>query len=205
MSSTTSDTIDEQTFVKAYLHLLKVKGPAKLSDDYVVDPGTLGAKPVVLLPQMPVAKRKTKSDESSKTISEVKVSVKSVRNPKFSLILDHVHSNDTILSVKERLLGDPDGPLSDHGYEICNLRFLIKGKVIGDSKTMEEVAESGVVSFVVMVSAPTADSRAHEEPEVHTPVMPTEAEWSKIYVELKKVLGPDRGEAIFNDIRSRYP
>lgn len=108
---------------------------------------------------MPVAKLK-KSKISSDPKITATISLKSIRTPKFSTQITNIPLTNTILTVKEALLKDKDLGLPAE-LTPASLKFLIKGKVVTDSKLVESVVsddENGhkFASFTVMISAPSS-------------------------------------------------
>ncbi|ANB12682.1 Mdy2p [Sugiyamaella lignohabitans] len=166
---------------------------------------------------MPQAKKKTLQSDDSKTESSVSVTLKSIRNPKFVISFDDVPANDTVLSIKERLVGDPDGPLAEGGYATSNVRLLIKGKVISDSKTVGEVSTATEgsdelsVSFVAMISQPDKEAISNkkevgseEEPEPVLPTVLSEAAWNDIHTTLQKHLSHDEARVALQKFKSTF-
>lgn len=137
----------------------------------------------------------------------VKVNLKSIRSPKFSVSVDNVAVSNNILMVKEQLLGDPDGPLADTNYQVTNLRFLIKGKVISDATSLEDVIgqDESELSFTVMLTQPPEPpSPEGEESPVPQTLEINESLWADIRGVIVKRLGEAQGEKVFVKLRSSW-
>jgi hypothetical protein len=151
---------------------------------------------------MPNAKKKKDVGDALRQQRYVKVALKSIRNPKFSVALEDIQTSDSILMVKERLLGDPDGPLADMNYQVSNIKFLVSGKVISDSRSLEDVAgEEPLVSFTVLLTQPS------DEPEIAPPSNNLEINenlWADIKGVIVKRLGESQGEKVYTRLKSSW-
>jgi hypothetical protein len=151
---------------------------------------------------MPNAKKKKDVGDALRQQRYVKIALKSIRNPKFSVALEDIQTSDSILMVKERLLGDPDGPLADMNYHVSNIKFLVGGKVISDSRSLEDVAgEEPLVSFTVLLTQPS------DEPEIAPPSNNLEINenlWADIKGVIVKRLGESQGEKVYTRLKSSW-
>ncbi|KAK9479593.1 hypothetical protein V1514DRAFT_327643 [Lipomyces japonicus] len=163
-----SAAVDEVTFAKAFLHLLSGQ-PLAYPDDFVGDQTSFTVRPsLVTLPHMPTAKIKRRAQqdkvkqEQQQNHDEIDdgnhhshkatlITVKSLRPPKFALeFANQVAFTDTILSVKSLVS-------EQAGVPVAGLKFLIKGKVVPDTKSVEEIVDDeGNAAIMVMVTASTA-------------------------------------------------
>lgn len=91
-------------------------------------------KNVVKLPPLPADAKYTLPPVSGSRVMKLK----SIRTPKFELQYA-VPNTDTIFSIKERLLTDPNSPLSKDGFYISGVRLLVKAKVLPDCKQVSEL------------------------------------------------------------------
>jgi hypothetical protein len=145
----------------------------------------------------------------------VNVQLKSIKGVKFtwSLVAD---TDTTVLSVKERLLQDPEAPLADAipPYGVSNLRFLIKGKVIPDLKQLDELAEEPVdgelrIAFTVMVSEPQSTESSHSDAARPSDMLSNETNlvlddnlWADIRRLLVSRLGEARASAVYTQFKN---
>lgn len=156
---------------------------------------------------MPQAKKKpvdqSTQAQNAKELSEstVEVTLKSIKEPKFTITLPDISTTTTVLRLKEQILGDPDGPFADIAgdeyYEVSNIRCLVKGKVVPDLKTVGEYEVEGALNMVVMVSAPTGKRQEKQSTDID------QALWSGI----KQVVIQARGEqgvAIFHRLQAAW-
>lgn len=104
-------------------------------------------KPVVKLPPLPAGLAYTLPPASGSRV----IKLKSLRSPKFELTYA-VPSQDSVFSLKERLLTDPDSPLSDGKHNINCVRLLIKARVISDTKQIAELSSEELSVVVSSVS-----------------------------------------------------
>lgn len=179
--------MDETTFAKAFISLLKTTGGKVLQDDYVVM--DLPNKPLVALPEMPQPKRKiarTAGDSSTITVN-----LKSIKPPKFNLS-KVVSASDTVYALKKELLSDSSTGLTD-AHSVDDIRLLIKGKVITNSKVLNDLVTDGSINFTVMVAAPKPKEDAEPEPELPSATV-SEKSWAEIGEILTRDLGPVEGQ-----------
>lgn len=85
---------------------------------------------------------------------QVKVSLRSIRNPKFSVEYE-VPDTDSIFAVKERLLTDPNGPLQGTEFSIAGIRLMIKSRAVSDTRQLRELSST---EFTVMLLNSSTDS-----------------------------------------------
>lgn len=151
---------------------------------------------------MPNAKKKKEMVPKETKSRCINITLKSIRNPKFNITLEDVQASDNILMIKERLLGDPDGPLADMNYGVSNIKFLISGKVINDMRSLEDVAgDKSLVSFTVLLTQPT------EEPELQEAMEEVEINdslWAEIRGVIVKRLGDSRGDKVFTRLKNSW-
>ncbi|KAK9323862.1 hypothetical protein V1517DRAFT_319124 [Lipomyces orientalis] len=196
-------TVDEETFCKAFLHLLSNQS-LQYPDDYAVDPKLLGPRPgLVLLPHMRYPKqRKLKSQTES--IPTASLTIKSLRPPHFSATLDAPYS-DTILSLKTEVVEETGLPFSA-------LKLLVKGKVLPDTRTVGEIVDDkGKATIMVLVAAGTIPAPATaaeaakaeaEEMEIDDDI--TDDVWSVIEAAVVGKLGEIKGRKVMERIRKGY-
>lgn len=153
---------------------------------------------------MPVAKlKKSKVTADSKITATI--SLKSIRTPKFSTSVNNIPLTSTILSVKEALLSDKSLGLPAE-LTPASLKFLVKGKVVTDSKLVESVVsddENGhkSASFTVMISTPSpvAEAEAEPEPEPSPESVPSylqPAVWEPLVQELAKSISDSEAKEL---------
>ncbi|KAK9236693.1 hypothetical protein V1525DRAFT_378867 [Lipomyces kononenkoae] len=196
-------TVDEDTFCRAFLQLLSNQ-PLHHHDDYAVDPKLLGARTgLVLLPQMRFPKaRKVKSGLQS--IPTGSLTVKSLRPPHFSISIAAPY-NDIILSIKTKVAEETRLPISA-------LKILAKGKVLPDTRTVEEIVDDqGTASLMVMVAAGAtpapgpevvAEETKMEAMEIDDDV--TDDVWTVIEAAVVGKLGEVKGHQVMDRIRRGY-
>lgn len=100
-------------------------------------------KPMTLL-GMPVELSSASVPEPSK----ITVKLKSIRAPKFSVSYT-AWSNDSVFSLKERLVSDPEKPMGDAQHGLSSIRLLLKSKAVGDTKALRDLPSH---DFTVMFS-----------------------------------------------------
>lgn len=148
---------------------------------------------------MPKAKVK-KNRSTGSSVSNIKVTLKSIKTPKFTTTLE-CKSSDTIHSVKEKL-GE-----TEHvkGYAPSSFRFLIKGKVVSDTKLLNELSEDGSdLNFTVMVKKQDDTSTPEPEPQAVVDLKKDDPAWSDIKQVLIKRLGEADGARIYTSMHSKY-
>ncbi|KAK9328864.1 hypothetical protein V1520DRAFT_344945 [Lipomyces starkeyi] len=199
-------TVDEDTFCKAFLQLLSNQ-PLHYPDDYAVDPKLLGARPgLVLLPHMRFPKSKKPKSESTSTPA-ASLTIKSLRPPHFSISVDAAY-NDIILSIKTKVVEETRLPISA-------LKFLAKGKVLPDTRTVGEIVDDhGKATIMVMVAAgatpapaTVAEETKTEEMEIDDDVADdgiTDAVWSMIETAVFGNLGESKGQKVMDRIKRGY-
>lgn len=106
-------------------------------------------KPVVKLPALPP----NLSYELPPAVGSRVIKLKSLRSPKFELQYA-VPAQESVFSLKERLLTDPDSPLAGGKYNVGGVRILIKARVIADSRQINELPSD---ELTVVISS-TAES-----------------------------------------------
>lgn len=205
MASVTSP-MPESNFAKAYLHLLHMSREAPVFSDTHV-----AARPqpssLCILSKMPAAKKQTKRVSSSLSSSSspsegagtpagaagsrlIKVTVKSIKAPKFVLTMDDVPASETVLDLKQRIVklkggemvataGDAAAAAAAANVNVnvdaaASIRLLVKGKVMQDSKSLDAVAgDDDAVSFMAMISAVPAaaapPAQVDADPEIEPP------------------------------------
>lgn len=149
---------------------------------------------------MPVAKlKKSKVTADSKITATI--SLKSIRAPKFSTSVNNIPLTSTILSVKEALLSDKSLGLPAE-LTPASLKFLVKGKVVTDSKLVESVVsddENGhkSASFTVMISTPSPVAEAEPEPSPESvPSYLQPAVWEPLVQELAKSISDSEAKEL---------
>lgn len=146
----------------------------------------------------------------------IKVTVKSIKAPKFVVSFEKVATSDSILDLKQQIFETQGRELfgGANADPAASIRLLIKGKVISDSKVLSDLAPVGVeeLSFVAMVSvvlakpSPSAGSNDEdpvvEVPEVASkPVVIDAALWSDIGKLLIIKLGSGAGSSALNKLK----
>ncbi|KAK6351023.1 hypothetical protein TWF718_004201 [Orbilia javanica] len=156
----------EIDFAKSVLISLSSK-PITIAPDHVEDLRKLPPRALFTLPKLPttMSKPRDPSQPASATVH-----LKTLRPPQFiNESLESHPLSSTVQSIKS-LIESKTGVPSD------KLRLMIKGKILGDSKTLSEITEDGgEVTISVMVtggytvpaagpsSAPSADTAAVAE------------------------------------------
>ncbi|KAF3178832.1 hypothetical protein TWF173_008024 [Orbilia oligospora] len=143
----------EIDFAKSVLITLSSK-PVTIAPDHVEDLRKLPPRALFTLPKLPttMSKPRDPSQPASATIH-----LKTLRPPQFiNESLESHPLSSTVQSIKT-IIEAKTGVPSD------KLRLMIKGKILGDSKTLSEIAEDGgEVTISVMVTGgytvPTAGS-----------------------------------------------
>ncbi|KAK6361742.1 hypothetical protein TWF730_005456 [Orbilia blumenaviensis] len=145
----------EIDFAKSVLITLSSK-PVTIAPDHVEDLRKLPPRALFTLPKLPLTMSKPR--DPSKPASAT-VHLKTLRPPQFiNESLESHPLSSTIQSIKS-VIESKTGVPSD------KLRLMIKGKILGDSKTLSEVVEDGgEVTISVMVTGgytiPTAGASA---------------------------------------------
>ncbi|KAK9390131.1 hypothetical protein V1515DRAFT_593038 [Lipomyces mesembrius] len=191
-------TVDEDIFCKAFLQLLSNQ-PLHYPDDYTVDPKLLGASPgLVLLPHMRLPKAKKQKSETTSTPA-ASLTIKSLRPPHFSISLDAAY-NDIILSIKAKVAEDTRLPISA-------LKFLSKGKVLPDTRTVGEIVDDqGKATIMVMVATGATPSPAAvaEESKMEIDDDVTDALWTVVEAAVVGNLGEVKGQKVMDRIKRGY-
>ncbi|KAJ8104326.1 hypothetical protein POJ06DRAFT_205379 [Lipomyces tetrasporus] len=192
-------TVDEETFCKAFLHLLSNQ-PLQHPDDYAVDPKLLGPRSgLVLLPHMRVPKQKKLKSET-KSIQTASLTIKTLRPPHFSASFDAPY-NDTILSIKTEVVEETGLPMS-------KLKFLVKGKVLPDTRTVGEIVDDKGKATIMVMVAPGATTTAKEveaeEEEMEIDDDITDDVWSAIEAAVVGKLGEVKASKVMERIRTGY-
>lgn len=149
---------------------------------------------------------KKRHTETSVSKSSVNVQLKSIKGVKFTWATK-IESDSTVLAVKEKLIQEASGPLKGTGatYAPDNLRFLIKGKVVPDLKTLDDIATADdngdlSVAFTVMVSEPTGAATPDSEPVSPAPKSLDDSAWA----EINRVLVDRLGEAGASTVLAKF-
>lgn len=176
----------EREFASNYLALLSVSdAKASIPADYkkdIKDISTLGIK----LPNLPNPKKQTASTSSG---SDIDVSFKSIKPPRFNVSFKSASTN-TIFEVKTTLAKQDELA----GIQPSQIKLLVKGKVIQDSVLLSSITnEEQSVSFTVMInkdSSTSATPISTPEPEISTitPVSNSEVDipWNDIKLLLEQ-------------------
>ncbi|KAK6528785.1 hypothetical protein TWF694_004021 [Orbilia ellipsospora] len=137
--------VSEIDFAKSILVSLSSK-PITISADHVEDPRKLPARSLFTLPKLPLTMTKPPKPRDASTPPSATVHLKPLRPPQFiNESLTSTPLSTTIQSLKATV-GEKTG------IPIDKLRLMIKGKILGDSKRLEEVVEDGgEVTISVMV------------------------------------------------------
>ncbi|CCH59663.1 hypothetical protein TBLA_0B08480 [Henningerozyma blattae CBS 6284] len=133
----------EAEFAQNFITLATLNKPT-LSRDYKKPLSEVNQLGVALPPLKYRYRTRNKNTSSSK--SSVKLTLKSVRPPKFSIQQDF-NSHDTVTEVKQFLVN------SEKVQQIGQLKLLLKGKVLHDSVSLSELDITEAV-INVMVSKP---------------------------------------------------
>ncbi|EPS44500.1 hypothetical protein H072_1532 [Dactylellina haptotyla CBS 200.50] len=138
--------IQEIDFAKSILISLSSK-PITISPDHVEDPRKLPARSLFTLPRLPKTMAKPPKPRDASTPPSATVHLKTLRPPQFiNESLEAIPLSATIQSIKS-IVATKTGVPAD------KIRFMIKGKILGDSKTLSEIAEDGgEVTISVMVT-----------------------------------------------------
>ncbi|KAH8151302.1 uncharacterized protein LAJ45_04504 [Morchella importuna] len=135
----------ELSFTKQFLATLATRN-VHIPADFCEDPRKLPSRTPYTLP--PTKKPKTKRTTSSTTTSipSANISIKSLRGAQISHEIPSTPLSSTILTLKHNLS-------KATGLPIDKLKLLLKGKVLTDLKTLEElgIVDGVDVGFTVMV------------------------------------------------------
>lgn len=124
-------------FVEAFQHELE-KTTKKIPDSYE---GTRG-RPLIL-PAMPT----TYVPPPLPQTQTVSVVLKSIRSPRFTVTYE-IPDRDSIFSVKERLVSDPNGPFASVETPVEAIRLVLQGRALSDTHQLKELP---ACNFIVMV------------------------------------------------------
>ena len=126
------------------------------------------------------AKRVHTSDSENQ--NDIKLTLKSIRNPKF-VIINNFNKNDTILQIKESIL--KEGKVE----KIEQLKFLLKGKVLHDNLLLLELGtEEATIN--VMVSAPKPQTNSSSVPITQSTPVPDEEPVQESIADLENISLP---------------
>ncbi|AOW01822.1 hypothetical protein B0I72DRAFT_92553 [Yarrowia lipolytica] len=147
----------ETTFARAFVSLLDPS--SLLATDYVKDKAQLDKKPLVAMPKMPEAKKKTgvsgsglvnipieeKTAQADVVAETIEITIKTLKAPKLMITLS-APSDDSIFNVKQLVVKQA----AEQGVTTTadSVKLLIKGKVVPDSKILGDVAVDGKVAFI---------------------------------------------------------
>ncbi|KAF3918839.1 hypothetical protein ABW20_dc0101392 [Dactylellina cionopaga] len=136
----------EVDFAKSVLLNLSSK-PITISPDHVEDPRKLPARSLFTLPKLPNAMAKPPKPRDESVPPSATVHLKTLRPPQFiNESLPSTPLTVTIQFIKTTIS-------SKTGVPADKIRLMIKGKILGDSKTLSEVVEDGgEVTISVMVT-----------------------------------------------------
>jgi hypothetical protein len=156
-------------------------------------------------------KSKKPKSETTSTLA-ASLTIKSLRPPHFSISVDAAY-NDIILSIKTKVVEETRLPISA-------LKFLAKGKVLPDTRTVGEIVDDqGKATIMVMVAAgatpapaPVAEETKTEEMEIDDDVADddvadddvTDAVWSMIETVVVGDLGERKGQKVMDRIKRGY-
>lgn len=152
----------EREFASNFLALLSVSDanvviPADYKKD-IKDISTLGIK----LPNLPNPKKQTTSSSNG---SDIEVSFKSIKPPRFNVSFKSASTN-TIFEVKTTLAKQNEL----NGIQPSQIKLLVKGKVIQDSVLLSSITnDDQQVSFTVMINKDASKSAtpiSTPEPEI---------------------------------------
>ncbi|KAG0633899.1 cell-cycle control medial ring component-domain-containing protein [Tuber brumale] len=141
----------ELSFTKQFLSTLSSR-PIRTSADYCEDARKLPARTPYTLPRTVKPKSKKVSPASSSTtttsIPTANITLRSLRGASITLNLPTTPLSMSIISLKHQLSMVSKVPIE-------RIKLLLKGRVLGDLKTLEEVGikageEEVVVSIMVM-------------------------------------------------------
>ncbi|KAL7276190.1 hypothetical protein RUND412_000841 [Rhizina undulata] len=170
----------ELSFTKQFLATLATR-PVRFPPDFCKDPRTLPAQTPYTLPRTrkPLTKRARLEPSAVPTAT---ITLKSLRGSTISVSLPETPLTTTVSTLKLRLSTETKFPIE-------KLKLLIKGKVLGDLKTLEDVGikagEDVTVNVMVMGGTSAAASPAASPP------MPQEEEVKEVVEEKRKVLAED--------------
>lgn len=187
-------TISETTFAKAYLQLLHSQTPKPVRDTSYI--GTRGQ--YISIPEFPTPKKKAVTatstiDEATALPSTIKVTVKSIKAPKFNEQFE-LAKTDIVLDVREKL--------NKYGSSI---KLLVKGKVIPESRSLQEVAgDSTEIAFMAMVSGEPLASKPEPTPtpDTRSTETSTAIPWEQIEQLLISHMGQERAAPVLEKFKS---
>ncbi|KAF3931773.1 hypothetical protein ABW19_dt0203680 [Dactylella cylindrospora] len=157
----------EVDFAKSILLNLSSR-PVTIPPDHVEDPRKLPARSLFTLPKLPTPMTKPPKPRDPNAIPSATVHLKTLRPPQIiNEFLPSTPLSSTIQSIKSTVSGKTGVPTD-------KLKLMIKGKILGDSKTLGEIVEDGgevTVSVMVMggytpVAATTGSGSAAESAAV---------------------------------------
>ena len=167
--STVAAPVSERDFTTKFLTLASLNEPV-LSANYqkpLKDVTTLGAALPALKYRYNPNRAKRVHTTDSENENGVKLTLKSIRNPKF-VISNSFNKNDTVLQVKEFILKE------EKVEQVEQLKLLLKGKVLHDNLLLLELGTEDA-TINVMVSAPKPQTNPTTVPTTQsTPVVDDE-------------------------------
>ncbi|CEG76705.1 hypothetical protein RMATCC62417_11565 [Rhizopus microsporus] len=145
-------TSTELDFIHAYLDKLSVKS-VRYGQDYLTH-----TVPTLRIKRQPVVHKVSSESNSSPatttTIAEsndkFQLNIK-VLKPSFQFSIGGLQSNDTVSHLKQRIYQQQSA------YPVNRQRLLVKGKVLGDQKTLRELGlEEESVVHLMLTAAPAS-------------------------------------------------
>ena len=182
--TTVAASVSERDFTTRFLTLASLNEPV-LAANYqkpLKDVTALGAALPALKYRYNPNRAKRVHTSDSENQNDIKLTLKSIRNPKF-VIINNFNKNDTILQIKESIL--KEGKVE----KIEQLKFLLKGKVLHDNLLLLELGtEEATIN--VMVSAPKPQTNSSSVPITQSTPVPDEEPVQESIADLENISLP---------------
>ncbi|ORE22711.1 hypothetical protein BCV71DRAFT_171353 [Rhizopus microsporus] len=187
-------TSTELDFIHAYLDRLSVKS-VRYGQDYLthtVPTLRIKRQPVVHKDSSPATTATTTTESSDKFQLNIKV-----LKPSFQFSIGGLQSNDTVSHLKQRIYQQQSA------YPVNRQRLLVKGKVLGDQKTLGELGlEGDSVVHLMLTAAPASKTgrfgiSAEAEQKMNSPEF-----WETIEKTLVDQLGQADATLVFSKVKA---
>ncbi|KAK7039667.1 ubiquitin-like protein [Favolaschia claudopus] len=142
----------EVAFLRVYLNTLSSQ-PLTYNDNYQQPPQNSLKKVPVLQISLPPPPVRAAAAAAADTASTLTLTFKSLK-PAASFSLSAIHPADSILSLKQRIAAEPNGP------PVSAQRLLFKGKALADAKLVKEYPNLLSGETVNLVLKPTTTTDA---------------------------------------------
>ncbi|CAO3665279.1 unnamed protein product [Rhizopus microsporus] len=185
-------TSTELDFIHAYLDRLSVKS-VRYGQDYLTHTvPTLRIKVSSESDSSPATTATTTTESSDKFQLNIKV-----LKPSFQFSIGGLQSNDTVSHLKQRIYQQQSA------YPVNCQRLLVKGKVLGDQKTLGELGlEGDSVVHLMLTAAPASKTgrfgiSAEAEQKMNSPEF-----WETIEKTLVDQLGQADATLVFSKVKA---